>query len=290
MMRRLIIFLCMLTAALNAAGQAVPFLTIRMDAGEQALGGAHVASGNLLPLTGSVFEAGVGKTLYQTSGINYNLTHVSARVRIIDGLSAGLEYTSNNMGEMTGYSSNGQPTGTFQPSEMSAALRVSFNPIEKLNLNAAGKLIRSALTDDHSAKCYAADLGAIYKISDSFAAGIAIENLGGDIDYGYGAYPLPTTYKAGLGGIVTIKGKHALEFAADGGAMPSGSAFLASLGTGYVYDNMISVRCGAHICTNAVVLPSYFSAGIYFKSSIFDIGAAWLSAFNTYSISAKVKL
>ena len=290
MMRRLVIMFCMLTVALTAAGQAVPFVTIRMDAGEQAFGGAHVASINLMPLTDNVFEAGVGKTFYQTSGINFNLTNISARVRLIESLSAGIEYTSNNMGEMTGYSSNGQPTGTFQPSEMMAALRLSFNPIERFNLNAAGKMIRSALTDDHTAKCFAADLGAIYKISDSFAAGIAIENLGGDINYGYGAYPLPTTYKAGLGGTVTLKGKHAVEFAADGGAMPSGGAFLASLGTGYVYDNMISVRCGAHICTNADVLPSYFSAGVYFKSSIFDIGAAWLSASNTYSISAKVKL
>ena len=74
------------------------------------------------------------------------------------------------------------------------------------------------------------------------------------------------------------------------GVMPAGSAFLASLGTGYVYDNMIAVRCGAHICTNDIVLPSYFSAGIYFKSANFDIGAAWLSAANTYSISARLKL
>ena len=290
MMRRLAILLFMLTVALSAAGQAVPFLTIRMDAGEQALGGAHVASANLLPLTDNIFEAGIGKTFWQTSGINYNLTNVSARVRIVEQLTAGIEYTSNKMGEMTLYSENGQPTGTFQPGEMAAALRVSYNATKKFNLNAAGKLIRSSLSDNHTAQCYAADLGAIYRIGNSFAAGIAIENLGGDIDYGYGAYPLPTTYKAGFDGTVCLKGKHAVQFAADGGVMPAGSAFLASLGTGYVYDNMIAVRCGAHICTNDIVLPSYFSAGIYFKSANFDIGAAWLSAANTYSISARLKL
>ena len=290
MMRRIAIMIVLLTTALSAAGQAVPFLTIRMDAGEQAFGGAHVASANLLPLKNNIFEAGIGKTLWQTSGINFNLTNVSARVRIVEGLTAGIEYTSNKMGEMTLYSENGQPTGTFQPGEMAASLRVSYNPLQKLNLNAAGKIIRSALTDDNTGQCYAADLGAIYKIGNSFAAGIAIENLGGNIDYGYGAYPLPTTYKAGLDGTVCLKGKHSVEFAADGGIMPAGSALLASLGTGYVYDNMISIRCGAHICTKENVLPSYFSAGIYFKSANFDIGAAWTSAANTYSISARLKL
>ena len=290
MMRRFTIFIMLLTATLSAAGQVVPFLTIRMDAGEQAFGGAHVASANLLPLKDYIFEAGIGKTLWQTSGINYNLTNVSARVRIVEGLTAGIEYTSNKMGEMTLYSDNGQPLGTFQPSEMAAALRLSFNPLKKLNLNAAGKMIRSSLTDDNTGQCYAADLGAIYKIGKSFAAGIAVENLGADIDYGYGAYSLPTTYKAGFAGTVQLKEKHAVEFAADGGAMPTGSAFLTSLGTGYVYNNMLSVRCGAHICTNDAVLPSYFSAGIYFKSANFDIGAAWMSAANTYSISARLKL
>ena len=280
----------MMTTALSAAGQAVPFVTIRMDAGEQAFGGAHVASDNLLPLSDNIFEAGIGKTFYQTGGINYNLTDFLARVRIIDVLTAGIEYTSNNMGEMTRYSNDGQPLGTFQPSEMSVTLRLSYNPIKRLNINAAGKIIRSALTDDNTGQCYAADIGAIYLIGSSFAAGIAVENLGGDINYGYGAYPLPTTYKAGLGGTITLKGKHAMEFAADGGFMPSGSAFLASLGTGYVYNDMISARCGAHICTNDIALPSYFSAGIYFKSANFEIGATWLSAANTYSLSAKFRL
>ena len=50
MMRRIAIMIVLLTTALSAAGQAVPFLTIRRDAGEQAFGGAHVASANLLPL------------------------------------------------------------------------------------------------------------------------------------------------------------------------------------------------------------------------------------------------
>ena len=110
------------------------------------------------------------------------------------------------------------------------------------------------------------------------------------MDYGYGAYPLPTTFKAGFAGTLTLGGKHALEYAADGGVMPASEAFLASLGTGYLYDGMIAVRCGAHICTKENVLPTYFSAGLFFKSTIFDIGAAWLSAANTYSISARLKL
>ena len=151
-------------------------------------------------------------------------------------------------------------------------------------------MIRSSLTDEHTASGYAADLGVIYLFSDSFAAGIAAENVGAALDYGYGKYPLPTTYKAGVNGVFTLKGKHGVIMAADAGAMPSQGAFLASAGAGYVYDRMISARVGAHICTKETVLPTYFSAGIFFQSTNFDIGAAWLSAANTYSISARLKL
>ena len=123
MIRRLAIVLCLLTTALSAAGQAVPFVTIRMDAGELAFGGAHVAAEHLLPLTDNIFEAGIGKTFYQTRGINYNLTNLEARVRVIEGFTAGIDYISNSMGEMTLYSDNGQPTGTFQRNTLCAYRR-----------------------------------------------------------------------------------------------------------------------------------------------------------------------
>jgi long-subunit fatty acid transport protein len=290
MMRRLAIILILTAVSLQAAAQAVPFVTIRTDAASLAMGGARVASEELLPISGGVFQAGVGKVLWQTKAINYNITGIEARVRILDNFTAGIDYTSNRMDEMNLFSDNGQPTGTFQPSEMSAALRLSYNVSGRFNLNAAGKMIRSSLSDSHTASAYAADLGAIFIINDNLRAGAAIENLGGKMDYGYGSYPLPTTFKAGLDGAFTLSGKHALLFAADAGLMPCTEAFLASIGTGYEYNKMLSVRCGAHICSKETVLPTCFCAGIFFKSTIFDIGAAWLSAANTYSLSARIKL
>ncbi len=290
MMRRLVTIVIALMSALQVMAQAVPFVTIRMDAGQQALGGAHVADASLLPIKETLFEAGIGKTLWQTDGIGYNLTNIEARVRIVESLAIGLEYTSNNMGEMNLYSDNGQPKGTFQPGEMCAGLILSYNPLGRLNIHAEGKMIRSSLTEANPAKGFAADVGVIYMISDSFRAGIAAENIGAALDYGYGAYPLPTTYKAGLSGAISISGKHGVLIAADAGAMPSTGAFLASVGAGYEYNKMISARFGAHICTKETALPTYFSAGIFFQSTIFDIGAAWLSAANTYSISARLKL
>ena len=278
MMRRLVTIVIALMSALQVMAQAVPFVTIRMDAGQQALGGAHVADASLLPIKETLFEAGIGKTLWQTNGIGYNLTNIEARVRIVESFTINL------------YSDNGQPKGTFQPGEMCAGLILSYNPLGLLNIHAEGKMIRSSLTEANPAKGFAADVGVIYIISDSFRAGIAAENIGAALDYGYGAYPLPTTYKAGLSGAISISGKHGVLMAADAGAMPSTGAFLASVGAGYEYNKMISARFGAHICTKESALPTYFSAGIFFQSAIFDIGAAWLSTANTYSISARLKL
>jgi hypothetical protein len=43
MMRRLVTIVIALMSALQVMAQAVPFVTIRMDAGQQALGGAALA-------------------------------------------------------------------------------------------------------------------------------------------------------------------------------------------------------------------------------------------------------
>ena len=72
--------------------------------------------------------------------------------------------------------------------------------------------------------------------------------------------------------------------------MPVCSAALASIGTGYIFNNMIAVRCGAHISAKADIMPTYFSVGAFFASEIFDFGAAYLTAADTFTLSARFKL
>lgn len=290
MTRRLSMILLFAALAIQAHAQAVPFVTIQRTAESLALGGAHVAGPWNLPLEANVFEAGIGKTYWQKSAINYNLTNVDARVRVLDNLSVGLLFTYNNMEETTLYSSSGQPLGTTQPTELYAGLTASYAPVEKLALNLSGKYIHSALTDHNTAGAPAFDIGAIWRVGRSVSLGVLGENLGPAISYGYGSYPLPATIKTGYYGLFNIAQKHAIETAADLGAMPAYSAALASLGAGYIYNRTVALRFGAHICTRGDILPTYASAGLFVTTPEVDIGAAYLSASNTFSISARLKL
>ena len=289
-MRRTLTTIVALTLAVAAWAQAVPFVTIPHPTASLALGGAHAATPEAAPMKETAFEAGVDKLFWQTSAINYNITNYAVRARVIEALTLGFEYTTNSMEEVTLYSGTGQALGTTQPNEMSAALSASFAPTKNIFILARGKYIHSSLTDTDDAKGWAADLGAVWQISKPLAVGLLAENFGTGIDYGYGEYPLPSTVKAGVYGNFALAPRHAIETAADAGLMPFYSAFLASIGAGYVYNRMLALRVGAHISTKGDILPTYASVGLFFTSTNFDIGAAYLTASNTYSISARLKL
>ena len=59
---------------------------------------------------------------------------------------------------------------------------------------------------------------------------------------------------------------------------------------GYVYNGRLALRLGAHISTKAEVLPTYASVGASFLSENFDIGAAYLTAANSFALSVKIRL
>ena len=290
MIRRLLLTLLLVSAAIGSSAQAVPFITLRTSALEAAMGGASVANADDFLHGDNLFEAGIGKTFWQISAINYNLTNYPARVWAIPQLAIGLKCTTNSMGETELFSDNGQPLGTFRPSELCAALDITFKPISNVAIGVAGKIVRSSLSDQNSARCFATDLSLKWHIIEALTAGLAVENLGGKLDYGYGAYPLPTTYKAGIYGLLPIAEKHALEATAEAGLMPAYSNVLASIGAGYLFNHSLSLRLGAHISTKKEILPTYATVGVAYISDIFEIGGAYMTASNSLSISVKLKL
>jgi len=289
-MRRFIVIIILIALSIQAQAQSVPFVTIQAASDNLALGGAHVAGPYSMPLDKNNLEAGFGKTLWQTKAINYNLSNIMIRLRVIQGLTLGFEYTANSMDKYVIYDVNGNPKGNYQPNEMYAGLNIWFSPIEKLALRVSGRYIRSSLAADTDAQTFAADVCGVYKIGKMLNIGLEARNIGNKLNYGYGEYALPATFLAGAYGTFPLAEKHKLEAALDGGAMPAYSTFLASAGAGYIFNDMIAVRAGAHISTNVSVLPTYFSVGLFFTSRFFDIGGAFLTAANTFSLTARIRL
>ena len=290
MMRRLAISALMVALSIAAHAQAVPFVAIRTSAKELSLGGAHASGDEMFSGSGSAFQAGVDRVWWQTGIAGYKLTGIRAKVNLTDGFALGLEMTSNSMAEMTLYSDSGQPLGTFQPGEMMLGMDACIKPVKNIALGVALKMIRSSLTDSNQARAFAVDLQGSWQISSALTAGLAINNLGQDVDYGYGAYKLPTTCKAGVHGLFPMAGKHAVEAAADLGAMPAYSTLLASVGTGYVYDKTFALRCGGHISSKNDIMPTYYCVGASFLSENFDLSGSYITAARTFAISLRLKL
>jgi len=284
--------ICLLLCAIKSISfaQSVPFVTIQPFAENLALGGAHVATPSSLPLASSRMEVGYGKTFWQTKAIHYNLNNLRIRLRIIPGFTLGFEYTDNSLDKYEIFDANGNSKGMYQPNEMYAGASICFSPVKALSLDITGRYIRSSLASDTDAQGFAADIRGVYRLSPMLNIGVEARNLGAEIDYGYGTYKLPSTFFAGAYGTYPIAENHKLEAAIDCGTMPAYSTGLASLGAGYIFSDMIALRAGAHISTNGNVMPTYFSFGAFFASSFFDIGAAYLTAANTFSISAKIRL
>ncbi len=289
-MRKVLLIFLAAALAFTAHAQTVPFAIIQPSAGNLSLGSAHVATPSAILQENGIVEAGFGKTFWQTKAMSFNISNFMLRVKAMETLGIGIEYTTDTMAEYETYDASGNGNGSYQPNEMYIGANIWIRPAGALCFRVAGRYIRSSLAPDSDAQCFAADISGVYTIAPGVNAGFEIRNLGGKLDYGYGSYPLPTTYTLGAYGAFPLAAKHKVEAALDAGAMPAFSTMLVSAGAGYIYNDMIVVRGGAHISTNGSVMPTYFSVGAFFTSKILDIGAAYLTAAQTYSISAKIRL
>ncbi len=103
----------------------------------------------------------------------------------------GVNYV--DMGDFDGRDESGNPTGTFTASALNFQLGYANRFREKFLWGISAGLVQDTIADDIKST-YAANLGLIYKSSESLSLGLALQNIGGEL----AGDPLPFVAKVGM--------------------------------------------------------------------------------------------
>ncbi len=139
---------------------------------------------------------------------------------------------------------NGEVIDTAKINDIAGSLSYAMTINPKLNIGANVKFVQSTIYTK-SATGFAADVGGIYKISDTMALGIVARNLGPTVTYDVLPQNLPMTIIAG--GLIKLAfGNSKISVTADYVSPIEGNSEV-NIGADYPLNAMSSVRAGYHL-------------------------------------------
>ncbi len=324
---------------------SVPFLTISPDSRGAALGDAGVASS---PDANSIhwntaklafIEKNIGATVSYTPWLrdlvgDMGLMNVGMFKKIDKNSTFGASMTYFDQGEIQFMTNTGQPNGTFKSRDLNFTAGYSrkigrdFSTginIKYIHSNLIGNQVINGVSSK-PANNVAGDLSFFYtnekpsaKNKDRgtrYSAGAVISNIGGKINYGRGAFYIPTNLKVG-GAInlkldahnqfnflldanklliptpplwsngVIVKGKDPETTGVISGIFGSFSdapdgfkeelrEITLSTGVEYWYNNLFALRGGYFMESNAKGGRKYVTTGLGFKISNYNLDLAYL--------------
>lgn len=274
----------LLFMAVQMNGQSVPFLNINADPYSHSMGGATLTLGenaftavnnaSAMALTQNKGYIGAAYNTWQPDFQNNSNIGFAGFVKLGQKFSLGLG------GKIFGYESyniandKGGTSGTYTPKESAFEVAGAYTISENFAAGINVRMISSDLGKDASASSVAADISVTY-MKDALKLAAAVTNIGGEMDYGYGGYKLPSMTKFGANYTLDLAPENTLAFNVEGDLVMEPSAFMAAVGAEYSYNNIINVRAGYHVGDEAVI-PSYGSVGIGVKFAGLNLDAAYL--------------
>ncbi len=270
-----------------AGAQALPFTVADANPVTLAKGSAgltetssvsHSAFTNAaaIPFSESSFDVSAGYTMWQPSYVKGNVISVGAAYNMKNklGIAAGLYYGMNPAYDAAG--AGGSANGTFKPSDLHAAVGVSYRFIDALSVGVNFGYASSSLAEGKSYGAIAADAFLMAKFSD-FKVAAGVSNILGSIESAGGAkFSLPASVAVGAGYGKAFAEKHAIEADLDFDYFFTGG-FAAALGAGYTFNDLVSVRAGYRYGGESPI-PSFASVGAGVKFSGVKLDLAYLVA------------
>ncbi len=254
-----------------AGAQALPYTVADADPVILAKGGAgltetgsvsHAAFTNAaaIPFSESTLDASAGYMMWQPSSINSNVISAGAAFNLKGklGVAAGLYYGMNP--EYTVSGSGGAAGGTFRPSDIHAAVGVSYRFLKFMSVGVNFGYATSSLAEGQSYGAVAGDAYLMAKFAGlKVTAGVS--NVLGKVKSAGGAeFSLPASAALGVGYGASFAEKHAVDASVDVDYFFSG-ALAASVGAGYTFNDLVSVRAGYRYGGESPI-PSYASVGV----------------------------
>ncbi len=267
-----------------AFAQALPYTAADADPVILAKGGAgltetgsvsHAAFTNaaVIPFSESTLDASAGYMMWQPGSVNSNVISAGAAFNLAGklGVAAGLYYGMNPEYGITG--TGGTPNGTFQPTDIHAAVGVAYRFLGFMSFGVNVGYATSTLAEGKSYGAVEADAFVMAKLAGlKVTAGVS--NMLGSVKSAIGAkYSLPASAALGAGYGLSL-GKSAVEANVDLDYFFSGGV-AASLGAAYTFNDLVSVRAGYRYGGDSPV-PSYASVGAGAKFMGIKLDAAYL--------------
>jgi len=125
------------------------------------------------------------------AGINQGYLGMGFPLSMEGIVAGGVNYI--DMGDFDGRDEAGNPTGTFTASALNYQLGYANGIGEKFVWGISAGVVQDTIADDIKST-YAANLGLIFKSSESLSLGLVLQNIGGQL----GGDPLPFLAKVGM--------------------------------------------------------------------------------------------
>ncbi len=277
----------MLLIPYTAGAQALPFTVSDADPAVLAKGGAgltetssisHSAFTNsaAIPFSESAFDVSAGYMMWQPSSVNSTVVSAglayNAKGKV--GIAAGFYYGMNPEYIIT--DANGASDGTFKPSDMHAAVGLSYRFLDFMSLGVNFGYATSTLAEGKSYGTIAGDAFVMAKF-DALKVTAGVSNvLGTVISEGGAEFCIPGSIALGAGYDKDFGEKHAVEANLDFDYFFSGWA-AAAVGAGYTFNDLVSFRAGYRYGGDSPI-PSFASVGLGVQFVGVKIDAAYLVA------------
>ncbi len=192
----------------SAGTEGASFLDIPVGAGPAALGSAYtaLATNAYAPVWNPAGLARLGGNELAGQHLSYldtlhyeyaSFVHPFAKNHD-SGTQRGIGFSVQYLGsgDITGRDGGGTVTGDFSSYYASYNLAYGQTISDKLALGVTGKIIRAKL-DDVSASAYAADVAALYELSEKARLGLSVVNMGSKLKFISEGDSLPLAVKLG---------------------------------------------------------------------------------------------
>ena len=274
-MKKLIVILAVSALLLRpalAGAQTVPFLNLGYNAEQMAMGSTY-ATANGAAAFSENSTADISYFNWQPKASNSTMVGFDAAVKAGSRIAVLIDGKFNALPEIQGFDSFGNPAGAIKSSQMYAAAGAAYAITENVAAFAKAKFVSDNLTDDAKAGAVCADLGFNYRI-EGLDLALIVSNIGSKLNYGISSYSLPMLVKAGAVKTIDAGEKCAVKFAADAGYILSAKSLSAGIGAELKLIDMIDIRAGYHLGTEAE--PSFASVGLGVDVSALKFSAAYL--------------
>lgn len=270
-----------------AGAQALPFTVVDADPVILAKGGAGLTetgsvsnaaftNAAVIPFSESTLDVSAGYMMWQPGSVNTNVINAGAAFNLGGklGVAAGLYYGMNPEYNIT--NGSGVAAGTFKPSDLHAAVGLSYRFLGFMSFGVNFGYATSSLAEGQSYGSIAGDAFVMAKIAGlKVTAGVS--NVLGSIKSASGTkFSLPASAALGAGYGLTL-GKSAIEANLDVDYFFSGD-LAAAFGAGYTFNDLVSVRAGYRYGGDSSPIPSYASVGAGVKFLGIKLDAAYLIA------------